>query len=227
MMPGGHIDTYLKGLQRRLPHPVPRLLSETREHLIEAAAAGIARGLSPDEAEAEAVRSFGSVDSLVAAVRLEGGTLLSPLLITLISTLAVLLTLPTLIFVSANMIEIAAGTSGGESVFGDTFDAWKDQINALLIFGPMFALLALLLVSTRLYRDRGVRGFSATVEVRMNRRTFWVATVTFIVGLALLVYVVATNYPDWRDFHNQNWTCTTTHEGQQICYQGYGLPGLP
>jgi hypothetical protein len=56
------MDAYLRRLGRRLwvvPHRRSRLLREARDHLLAATESGMARGLTPREAEAEAVARFG------------------------------------------------------------------------------------------------------------------------------------------------------------------------
>jgi hypothetical protein len=56
------VDAYLRRLGRRLwlvPHRRSRVLREARDHLLAATESGMARGLTPREAEAEAAARFG------------------------------------------------------------------------------------------------------------------------------------------------------------------------
>ena len=55
----GYLDQLLLELRGRATD-VRRVLAETEEHLRDATADGVAAGLSPDEAEAEAIARFGS-----------------------------------------------------------------------------------------------------------------------------------------------------------------------
>lgn len=220
MIPNGPVEEYLRHLRRALPYPAPRLVAETREHLEEATSAARARGRSKEEAEAEAVRNYGPVNDVVAAVLTDGSALMSPTAGVWVRVFAVMLCLPTALFVAVNVIETLAGNDGGVGVFGATFDSWRSQINALLIFGPLIALALIVLTGIRVTRERGVNGFAANIEIRMSKWSFRAAVLILIVAVAVIAYGVIENYSTWRDFHNQSWTCTTTPEGQQVCYEG-------
>jgi hypothetical protein len=222
-MERGPVETYLSQLRRRLPYPAPRLIGETREHLLEATSVALAAGLSQEEAERKAVDTFGPVDDVVAAVLKDGSAVMSPRVVRWFVPLAVLLCIPTAIFVSANLVEELAGSGGSSGVFGSAFDSWRTQIDALLVFGPMIALALIVLVSLRVHRERGVNGFALTIELRMSRPTFWAAVVVALVAAAVVAYGVLENFGTWRDFHNQNWSCTIGEDGRQVCYQGNSL----
>ena len=225
MIPGGPVETYLHELRRRLPYPAPRLIAETREHLVEATSTSLATGLSQEEAERRAVDGYGPVADVVAAVHQNGSALMAPQLIRWIAPIAVLMCLPTMVFVSVNLIEILAGSEGSEGVFGSTFDAWTSEINAVLVFGPLLALALIVLMGLRFHRERGMDGFAATIELRMSRWTFRAAVIVFLVAVAVIAYGVSENYSTWRAFHNQSWTCTVpAHSNRQICYEGNSLP---
>jgi hypothetical protein len=201
------------------------LIAETREHLVEATSTSIAQGLAQEEAERRAVDGYGRVADVVAAVNQDGSALLAPSVIRWIAPLAVLMCLPTLVFVSVNLIEILAGSDGSEGVFGTAFDAWRSQINAVIVFGPLLALALIVLTSLRFHRERGMDGFAATVELRMSRWTLRAAVIVSLVAIAVLAYGISENYSTWRAFHNQNWNCTVpAHSNRQICYQGNSLP---
>lgn len=222
-IPGGPIEDYLRQLRRQLPYPAPRLIAETREHLMEAASVSLAAGFSHRDAEARAVQGYGPVPDVVAAVLNEGSALMSPRIVRWLAPLAVLMCLPTFVFVSANVIETLAGNDGGYGVFGSTFDAWRTQINALLVFGPMVAFALIILASLRFQREKVASGFAVTIELRMSKWTFRAAAIATVVVAAVVAYGITENFSTWRDFHNQNWTCTTTDTGQQVCYQGNSL----
>lgn len=222
MMPGGPVQRYLAELRRSLPFPAPRLVDETREHLVEATAASLALGRSQEEAETEAVRDYGPIEDLVAAVLQDGSALMSPRAAIGIRALALTLCFPTLVFVAANAIELMAGNDGGVGVFGYFFDDWKAPMEALLVFGPLFALGLVIVTSLRISRDRGTSGLAATIEIRMSNWTLLVAVIALITALAVIGYGIAENYSTWRDFRTSNWHCTYVDD-EQVCYQG-GLP---
>ena len=225
MIPGGPVETYLHELRSRLPYPAPRLIAETREHLVEATSKSLATGLSQEEAEGRAVDGYGPVADVVAAVHQDGSALVAPQVIRWIAPVAVLMCLPTLMFVSVNLIEIWAGSEGSEGVFGSTFDSWTSEINAVLVFGPLLALALIVLTGLRFHRERGMDGFAATVELRMSKWTFRAAVIVSLVAAAVIAYGVSENYSTWRAFHNQNWNCTVfAGTNRQICYQGDSLP---
>ena len=224
MISKGPVETYLSELRRRLPYPAPRLIGETREHLMEATSAARSTGASQEEAERRAVEGYGPVDEVVAAVLSEGSALMSPLVVRLMVPIAILLSVPTFVFVSVNLIEEAAGSGGSEGVFGSAVESWGNTITGLIAFGPFVALLMIVLSSVRMHRDRGVHGFAATIELKMSRAVMWAALVVTLIAGSIVAYGLADNYGNWRDFHNMNWTCTTDDNGQQICYQGTLLP---
>lgn len=220
------MQRYLADLRKSLPFPAPRLIDETREHLLEATAASLASGRSQEEAETEAVRDYGPIEDVVAAVLQDGSALMSPQAAIWTRTLALTLCFPTLVFVAANLIEILAGNEGGVGVFGYFFDDWKMPMEALLVFGPLVALALIVATSLRISRERGTSGLAATIEIRMGRWTSLVALVALITTLAVIGYGIAESYPKWRAFRNSNWHCTYADD-QQVCYQG-GVPeGLP
>ena len=220
MISKGPVETYLSELHRRLPYPAPRLIGETREHLMEATSASLAGGLTQEEAERRAVESYGPVDEVVAAVLAEGSALMSPLIVRLLVPFAILLSLPTFVFVFVNLIEEAAGSGGSVGVFGSPVESWGNTVNGLIAFGPFIALLLIVLSSVRVHRDRGVHGFAATIELKMSRAVMWAALVVTLVAGSIFAYGLADNYGNWRDFHNMNWTCTNDDQGRQVCYQG-------
>ena len=225
MIPGGPVETYLHELRRRLPYPAPRLIAETREHLVEATSTSLATGLSQEDAERGAVDGYGPVADVVAAVHKDGSALMAPQLIRWIAPIAVLMCLPTLVFVFVNLIETLAGSDGSEGVFGTAFDAWSREINAVLVFGPLLALALIVASGLRFHRERGMDGFAATVELRMSKWTFRAAVIVSVVVAAVIAYGISENYSTWRDFHNQNWTCTVpAGTNRQVCYQGNSLP---
>ena len=223
-MERGPVESYLSELRRRLPYPAPRLLGETREHLMESTSASLAEGLSQEEAERRAVEGYGPVDEVVAAVLTEGSALMSPMIIRLLVPLALLLSLPTFVFVFVNLIEEAAGSGGSEGVFGSGVESWGNTLTGLIVFGPFVALLMILLASVRAHRDRGVHGFAATIELKMSRGMMWAALVVTLIAGSISAYGLAENYGDWRDFHNMNWTCTSDDQNRAVCYQGVLLP---
>ncbi|HEV3471851.1 MAG TPA: hypothetical protein VG408_01420, partial [Actinomycetota bacterium] len=123
-----------------------------------------------------------------------------------------------------NLIEEAADAGGSGSVFGSAVESWGNTINGLIVFGPFIALLMIVFSSMRVHRDRGVRGFAATIELKMSRAVMWAAVVVSLVGGSVIAYGLAESFGNWQDFHNMNWTCTTDDNGQQICYQGLLMP---
>ena len=224
-MERGPVESYLSELRRRLPYPAPRLIGETREHLMEATSSSLAEGLSQEEAERRAVDGYGPVDEVVAAVLTEGSALMSPMIVRLLVPFAVLLSLPTFVFIFVNMIEEAAGAGGSSGVFGSGIESWGNTINGLIVFGPFVALLMIILSSVRIHRDRGVHGFAATIELKMSRAIMWAALVVSLIAGSIVAYGLAENYGDWRNFHNMNWTCTNDNQDERIvCYQGSLLP---
>jgi hypothetical protein len=74
--PEGPIEAYLDRLLTDLtpghPRDIRRLLAETEAHLRDAATDGVAHGLSPMEAEQEAVRRFGPSPVIAQAERRRG-----------------------------------------------------------------------------------------------------------------------------------------------------------
>lgn len=77
------IDDYLDALQVRLrgtPRQVRRTLREAEDHLHDAAAAGIARGLDPVEAERQAIAEFGAADDIARRCNASSGQLVRSLL---------------------------------------------------------------------------------------------------------------------------------------------------
>lgn len=196
-MPNGPVASYLAQLRRELPYPAPRLIAEAREHLLEATAASVATGLSEHDAEARAIESYGSVSEVVSAVLQQGSAMMSPRVARLLVLFSVLLTVPTLVFIFVNVIERLAGSEGSEGVFGSALDAWTSQINALLVFGPLVAVILITITSLRVHRDRGVDGFGATIELRMSRVTFRAALVVFLIAAAVLGYGLAENFGTW------------------------------
>ena len=61
------IDDYLDALQFRLrgaPRDVRRMLRETEDHLNDSAAAGVEAGLTPEDAERQAVERFGRIEDI-------------------------------------------------------------------------------------------------------------------------------------------------------------------
>ena len=226
IVPGGPIERYLRELHSALSYPAPRLIHETRAHLVEAAEEAAVEGASPADAEARAVASYGPVDRVVAAVTTEGSAVLSPRGTAVLSWLGLILCLPTLVFFYVNVIEIVAGNSGGLGVFGSTFDEWSAQIEVLLVFGPLAALALIVMTSLRVERTKGVDGFAATVHLRMTKWSFRAALVILAVVIGVVSYGIVENYSAWRDFRNGNWECTATESGQPVCYQGR-LPRAP
>ena len=223
-MERGPVESYLSELRRRLPYPAPRLIGEAREHLMEATSASLAAGLPQEEAERRAVDGYGPVDEVVAAVLTEGSALMSPMIVRLLVPFAILLSLPTFVFVFVNLIEEAAGSGGSSGVFGSAVESWGSTINGLIVFGPFVALLLIVLSSVRLHRDRGVHGFAATIELKMSRAIMWAALVVALIAGSVLAYGLAENYGTWRDFHNMNWTCTSDERQRAVCYEGTLLP---
>jgi hypothetical protein len=72
------VDAYLRRLGRRLwvvPHRRSRVLREARDHLLAATEGGIARGLTPADAEAQAVARFGPAGRLTRHEIREAGAL--------------------------------------------------------------------------------------------------------------------------------------------------------
>jgi hypothetical protein len=66
------LDAYMLQLERTLERQGlinPRIIAEAREHLADAIAAGLERGLSPDTAEREALVRFGTPDELTEEFR--------------------------------------------------------------------------------------------------------------------------------------------------------------
>ena len=72
------VDAYMRRLGRRLwvvPHRRSRLLREARDHLMAATEGGIARGLSPADAEEQAVARFGPAGRVARHEMREAGAL--------------------------------------------------------------------------------------------------------------------------------------------------------
>ena len=222
MIRGGPVETYLKELQKQLPYPAPRLLAETREHLMETASARVIEGHSEPEAERLAIAGYGPISDVVAAVRTEGSALMSPRVLRWIAPVAVLLSLPTAIFMFVNAIEHLAGSDGSEGVFGTALDAWGTTLNTWVAVGPLLALSLIAFSSVRIHRERGVGGLQATIELKMTRATVVTGVLIGAAAVAVLGHGIVQTYTTWSDFVGQNWTCTIEN-GQQVCYQGNSL----
>lgn len=219
MIPGGPVQSYLKDLQRELPYPAPRLLVETREHLLEATSLHITEGRDEIEAESLAVHEFGPISEVIDAVLAEGSALMSPKVLRWIAPLAALLAMPAAVFMSVIALEHLAGSDGSEGVFGSTFDAWTSQINVLLVVGPVAALTLIVVSSVRIRRERGVAGFQGAVELKMSRAMVLVTATILLIVLAALAYWIAENFEQWNFFFRETWSCTIEN-GRQVCSQG-------
>ena len=78
------IDAYLDALLARLtvrPERVRRIITESEDHLREAAAAGMARGLDVVEAQRDAIEAFGAPSVVARRFAAEEGVLLPPSLL--------------------------------------------------------------------------------------------------------------------------------------------------
>ena len=219
MIPGGPIEIYLRELRTALPYPAPRLVHETRTHLLEATEEEVAGGRSLEEAERHAVERYGPPNEVALSVAEYGTAVMAPRAATALQVAALVLCLPTVLFVAVNAIEMLAGNDGGTGVFGETFDPWRDQINTLLVFGPLAALAFILATSLRVQRARGVPGLALTLDVRMSRRTVWTAAFVAIVAALVIGYGISENYSSWRAYQNGQWSCVSYGEGN-ICREG-------
>lgn len=218
MIPGGAVQTYLRALRRELPYPAPRLIAETKEHLAEATAEAIAEGHNEAEAERLAVEGYGSVIDVVDAVKRDGSALASPQLLRWVAPLGLVLSLPTAIFMMVQAIEHLAGSSGTDGVFTSPQDAWMNQLNPLIIFGPFMALLLIGLSSIRVHRERSVPGLHATFELKLSRRAMAASVVIAITAAAVAIYGISKNYQNYGAFTSDLVTCDVRGESM-ICYQ--------
>jgi hypothetical protein len=217
VIPGGPVETYLKQLRARLPYPAPRLMDETREHLVDAVEDATRDGLPPQDAELRAVRGYGAVDEVVAAVMTEGSALMSPHVTRWILPLAGLLTIPAAIFMFTNGIEHLAGSDGSEGVFGAALDRWQTPMNALLIFGPIVALGLIALATVRVQVHRSNGGIDARLELRMSRGVMFAALGIGLVVAGIVVYGVTENLTGPGAIFGGDWSCTMDAQDRMAC----------
>jgi hypothetical protein len=189
------IEQYLMELDARLPIPGSRIVAEARDHLLEERDRLMANQVERMEAERQAVASYGPIEDIVAAVRTNGSPVLSPRVITWIPWVALMLILPTLIFIAANVIEELAGNSGGIGVFGDSLDysPLAGLIDRMLVFGPLLAFGLVVLATTNVRFTRQERGFNATIHLRLTGRLLMMGVVTGLVAGAVIAYWLAEN----------------------------------
>ena len=188
-----HIDDYLRELAARLPLPGSRLLKETEEHLRDARDRLVSEGMDPIEAEARAIADLGAVSDLVAAVAENGGPSMSPRGMRIVSWLAFLLTIPTLIFISVNAIEQLAGNGGGIGVFQGTFDRYQDALNILLTAGPVMTFLLVFFSGVRFRLSRQDGGITGTIHIRLTGWVLAAAIVSALTAAALAIYLFTEN----------------------------------
>lgn len=185
------IDDYLDALRRELPWPRRRLEREIRAHLEEAAARRMSEGEERTAAERAAIEHFGAVAEVAAAVSAEGGPMLSPSARRWLPAVAALLTLPTLVFVVVNVIEIVAGNDGGVGVFGDSLNGWETPLSLLLSLGPLTSLVLIALATMRVRLSRTECGLEAQVHVRLSRATAILTVLVALVTVGVAAYLLS------------------------------------
>ncbi|MEA2516493.1 MAG: hypothetical protein QOG16_331 [Actinomycetota bacterium] len=189
------IEQYLIELEARLPMAGRRIVTEARDHLLEERDRLMANEVERMEAERQAVASYGHIEDIVSAVRANGGPVLSPRVIKWIPWVALLLSLPTLVFIAVNVIEEVAGNSGGVGVFGDSLDhsPLAGLIDRMLVFGPLLAFGLVVLATTNVRFTRQERGFNATIHLRLTGRLLVIGIVSGLVAGAVVAYWLAEN----------------------------------
>jgi hypothetical protein len=185
------IDDYLGALRRELPWPRRRLEREIRAHLEEAAERRVHEGFDREAAERAAIEHFGAVAEVAAAASCEGGPMLSPAARRWVPAGAALLTLPTLVFVLVNLVEVLAGNSGGVGVFGDSLAGWETPLNLLLSLGPLASLVLIGLATVRVRVSRNDRGVE--VHVRLSRGMAILTALIAVVAVGVAWYVLSEN----------------------------------
>lgn len=219
MILGGPIETYLRELRRKLPYPAPRLVAETRAHLIEAAARAAARTSDAEEAERQAVVGYGAPEVIAAAVTAEGSALMSPGLLRWIPWAALLLTAPAVIFLTTNGIEHLAGSDGSEGAFGSVLDRWQTPVTGLLVFGPFVALALLIMATTRVDLHRRDGEINLAVEVKLSRGQKLAVIGMGLVIAAMVTYGLTENLKMPGGFFGGDWSCTYTPSDRMVCTQ--------
>jgi hypothetical protein len=187
------IDDYLHALRRELPWPRRRLEREIRAHLEESADRRAREGTDRLAAERAAVAHFGAVAEVAAAVSTDGGPMLSPAARRWIPALAALLTLPTVVFVMVNVIEVLAGNGGGVGVFGDSTERWATPLNLLLSLGPLASLVLIAIATMRVRFSRNEGGLRAQVHVRLSRGMAVLTALVAVVALGVGAYLLSEN----------------------------------
>ena len=206
LIPNGPIASYLRELRRKLPYPAPRLIVETREHLLDSAAM-FATDHGPGDAEQRAVERYGPVDDVVGAVKKEGSPMMSPGVLRWILPLAALLTLPSAIFLFTNGIEHLAGSDGSQGVFGASLDKWQTPVTALLVLGPLVALALVVLASTRIDFVRSSGGLNATIDIKLTRRAMFASIAIALIVAAIVVYGITENLDMPGGVFGGDWSC--------------------
>lgn len=190
-MASSPIDRYLGEMERRLPLPGRRILTETRAHLLEQRDRLIADGVDLTEAEERAVAAYGPIDEVVDAIRRQGSALLSPVAIRAIPWIALALTLPAVLFIWANIIEQLAGNTGGIGVFGTVFDRWRLPIGVVLVAGPLIAFCLVMLTVIRIRFEPSSAIHGVRVQLRFTRSLLIAAFTTGLVAATVIGYGLA------------------------------------
>jgi len=110
---GGYLDQLLLELRGRATD-VRRVLAETEEHLRDATADGVAAGLSPDEAEAQAISRFGSPRTVARRFAPPRLRLPRPALAEMASAIVLLLAIGLLAIGASGLLSVAFRATLGD-----------------------------------------------------------------------------------------------------------------
>lgn len=198
-MSNGPIDRYLDVLRYELPVPMPRLLTETREHLQDAAHRFASMTLDREEAERMAIDAYGEPRVIAEAVAAEGGIRMTSRKIQVLTGVATLLVLPAILFVSSSLLKYQGGYEAiYDGFFGTVFDqrnSWELPLNLLIVLGPVLALALVGFASTRFGLSRLDGSVEASVVVRMNKWMIATTLASILVLAAMLAYLLLENLP--------------------------------
>lgn len=193
------IHDYLDELLRGLPYDraASRLvLREARDHLLCTTERYQLEGVPPDEARAQAVRDFGSIDDFIQRFQDEGGPMPSrdwkPSVL-----LAAFLTTPAAVFVLANLLAFEVfGNRVLYNAITPVFDQpWSAIVaNMLVTLGPIAALaLSLKQIVTLRSPDDAEAGTVAVV--RLSWPHLLVALIGLVLTFAIGGYLFFENLP--------------------------------
>lgn len=161
-----------------------------RDHLAEARDRLVREGVDPADAEERAVAELGDVSDVVAAVERDGSPVLSPRVTRWLPWLAFVCIFPALVFLMVNVIEWLAGNDGGHGVFGSSLEGSTGLLNGLVGIGPFVAAVLIFAPAVRFRATRTEAGFETRVHVRLTWRQAVLGTVTTLLALGVVVYLL-------------------------------------